>query len=399
MIQRSGPPRSGHHAPASHAPPRRVLIAGGGVAGLETMLALRELAGSRIDVEVLAPETTFHYSPLDVAQPFGRGGVRDLCLAELVHSAGGRHRTDRLVSVDAERRVVATAAGMLIPYDVLVVCTGARAGPAIDGAVTFRGQPDLATFGELLSRIDKQTGSVAFVLPPGASWALPLYELAFLTTEELARRARRGVDLMIATHEQAPLEIFGPDASREVALRLKRDGIGIRTGVNVVSHRDGQLRFASGEEIAVDHVVAMPRLHGPAIPGLPHDADGFLPTDRFGRVLGVRHVYAAGDATNQPIKQGGLASRQADAAASAIAAWAGADVQPAPLRPVLRGYLLTAGAPQHLELDLGSADCRTKLAHFPHGSTPTKIAARYLSPFLTKRGVGQPGAAPPPIQE
>ena len=37
----------------------RVLIAGGGVAGLEALLALRDLAGDRVELTLLSPETDF----------------------------------------------------------------------------------------------------------------------------------------------------------------------------------------------------------------------------------------------------------------------------------------------------------------------------------------------------
>ena len=51
----------------------RVLIAGGGVAGLEALLALRDLAGDRVELTLLSPETEFVYRPMAVAEPFGRG--------------------------------------------------------------------------------------------------------------------------------------------------------------------------------------------------------------------------------------------------------------------------------------------------------------------------------------
>ena len=63
-------------------------------------------------------------------------------------------------------------------------------------------------------------------------------------------------------------------------------------------------------------------------------------------------VFAAGDATDQPIKQGGLATQQADAAAELIAAEAGARVTPRPFRRVLRGVVLTGEAPLYLRRDL-----------------------------------------------
>ena len=47
-------------------PPLRVLIAGGGVAALETVLALRALAGDRVKLELLAPDEEFVERPLAV---------------------------------------------------------------------------------------------------------------------------------------------------------------------------------------------------------------------------------------------------------------------------------------------------------------------------------------------
>ena len=49
-----------------------------------------------------------------------------------------------------------------------------------------------------------------------------------------------------------------------------------------------------------------------------------------------------------PVKQGGIATQEADAAAEAIAAAAGCEVEPAPFDPVLRGVLWTGGEPRYL---------------------------------------------------
>ena len=84
-------------------------------------------------------------------------------------------------------------------------------------------------------------------------------------------------------------------------------------------------------------MIALPRLRGRRIAGLPCDDDGFIPIDEHARVAGVPGVYAAGDITAGPIKQGGLAAQQADAAAEAIAAEAGAELTPAPTAPSSAG--------------------------------------------------------------
>ena len=89
------------------------------------------------------------------------------------------------------------------------------------------------------------------------------------------------------------------------------------------------------------------------MPGLPSDAEGFLVTDDHARVQGVPDVYAAGDVTAFPVKQGGIACQQADAAAADIAARAGAPVEPEPFSPVLRGMLLTERWARFLRRDGG----------------------------------------------
>jgi CBS domain-containing protein len=115
-------------------------------------------------------------------------------------------------------------------------------------------------------------------------------------------------------------------------------------------------------------------------------------------VVGVPDVYAAGDVTSFPIKQGGLAAQQAEAAAEAIAADLGADLTARPFRPLLRGLLLTGGRPQYLSRDLaGGAGDAFALSEEPLWWPPAKIVGRYLGPFLAARaGVEAPHATMPP---
>jgi sulfide:quinone oxidoreductase len=72
--------------------PLRVLIAGGGVAGLEATLALGALAEERVSVELIAPEADFTYRPLAVAEPFRVADVRRFPLESLAREAGAELR-------------------------------------------------------------------------------------------------------------------------------------------------------------------------------------------------------------------------------------------------------------------------------------------------------------------
>ena len=119
-----------------------MLIAGGGVAALEAMLALRALAADRVEVELLAPDPKFRFRPLSVAEPFGLGSARALDLAELALANHATFTCDGLDAIDAPRRVVATADGRDIPYDALLIAIGAGGVDAVPGAITFRDADD-----------------------------------------------------------------------------------------------------------------------------------------------------------------------------------------------------------------------------------------------------------------
>lgn len=362
----------------------RVVIAGGGVAGLEAALALRALMENRVSVEMLAPEPHFWYRPLAVAEPFDLGEARRFELSELAAAAGATFSPGALAGVDAGRRLAHTSTGSSIPYDVLLVACGADPTLAVPGALSFRGPADTERIRTLLEEIVAgQVGRVAFVVPWGAVWSLPIYELALMTAAYLAERELGGVELALVTPEDEPLQLFGRAGSEAVRELLAERGIAVRTGSCPIEVVDGELRLVPEGKIAADRVVALPRLRGPRIDGLPQTAEGFVPVDAHGQVHALSDVFAAGDITTFPVKQGGIAAQQADAAAEMIAANAGADITPQPCRPVLRGLLLTGRQPRYLRHDItGGAGDTSAASPEPLWWPPAKIVGRYLAPFL-----------------
>src|SRR5262249_19740686 len=175
----------------------------------------------------------------------------------------------------------------------------------------------------------------------------------------------------------------GGEASTALAELLAIRGIELKTQTTPVEAGRGTLAVVPGEELPVDRVVALPRLEGPGLRGIWHDLHGFVATDPHGRVSSEIDVYAAGDMTLFPLKQGGIAAQQADATAAAIAAAAGADVEATPFRPVLRGLLLTGMVPRFLRAEPGTpiSVVDTEPLWWP----PSKIVGRYLAPFLAER--------------
>jgi sulfide:quinone oxidoreductase len=371
----------------------RVVVAGGGVAALEVLLALHKLAAGLLAIELLCPDREFAYRPLAVKEPFELGEVPHFELGPILREQGAAQIADALAGVDLAQRRISTRGGKPLPYDFAVIAVGARPEAAVDGAITFTGSANSGELTAMLRELERgEVRDVAFVVPAGIAWSLPLYELALMTSEWLAARDVTGARLCIVTAEQAPLRLFGNKASTRVASMLDRHGIELWTSCHVSAHETGSLELVGDGTLRAERVVAVPRLSGREIDGLPADANGFLRTDGHGLVEETRDVYAAGDITSFPVKQGGIASQQADAVAYAIAAQVGADVEPEPFRPVLRGLMLSETGPNYLRAEIvagsgDSFDVSSEPLWWPAG----KIAGRYLSPYLAGLGVTAAG--------
>jgi sulfide:quinone oxidoreductase len=373
--------------------PLHVLIAGGGVGALEATLALRALAEDRVDIELLAPDDDFVYRPMSVAEPFRQGEAKRFPLARLAELAGASLTPGTLARLDLDQRRAETADGTELKWDVLLVALGARAREGIAGGLTFRGPDDRVALTEVVD--DAVTGrvqSLTFALPTLAAWPLPLYELALMTRIRLEDAGATTVRVDLVTPEAEPLAVFGPEASASIKSLLETRGIGLRTHTTPVVFRSGALVVVPGRAIRTERVVSLPVPEGRRIPGLPTDGRGFVRADEHGRVEGRNDVYAAGDMTTFPLKQGGIATQQADAAAESIAALAGASVTPRPFKPVLRGLLLTGLTPRFMSASLldASSEIDSEALWWP----PAKIVGRYLAPFLAQH-VGLSAERPP----
>jgi sulfide:quinone oxidoreductase len=367
--------------------PLRVLVAGGGVAGLEALLAIRDLAGERVKLTLLAPEREFTFRPMAVAVPFARGHMQRVELADVARETGAELVRGVLADVDAAAREAVLVDGRRIGYDALLVAVGAHSEPAWSRVNTWTPEQDREVFGGLLADLEEGYAKrVAFVVPPGVAWPLPAYELALMTSWDARDMGQDDVQVMVYTYEDEPLGIFGPEASSALRADLEEAGIAVHTGTTVEEDPEAPARLlADGRPLESRRVVALPRAIAPGLGGLPTDERGFIVVDEHGRVHGLDAVWAAGDATSFPVKQGGLAAQQADAAAESIAAHAGAELTPQPFRPVLRGVLLTGRGSQWIRRELGDADSEGEAARHALWWPPTKVAGRYLAPYLAKR--------------
>jgi len=369
----------------------RVLIAGGGVAALEGALALHDLGGERLAVTLIAPEREFRYRPMAVREPFAYRAAERHSVREVADAAGAELLADRFASVDAAARVVHTESGARLDYDALLLALGATAHVRFPHALTI---DDTRLDEQLHGLIEDIDGGyvrrLAFVVPARMAWPLPIYELALMTSR---RAFEMDVELAVTvvTPEDEPLAIFGETASAAVAELLATAGIATVTAARCEVPDAKHVVINPGDRaIEADRIVSLPELFGPAVRGLRSDEHGFIPIDAHCAVLGAAGIFAAGDATDSPLKHGGLAAQQADTAAAAIAAAAGLAVEARPLRPLIHGMLLTGAAPLYLSATIsGDRALHSEISDAPSWSPPSKVTARYLAPFLAEHAGGQ----------
>ena len=346
-----------------------MVIAGGGVAAVEAALALRDLAGDRVALTIVTSSTDFVYRPFAVVRPFQSKPTYQLELARIASDLAADIVVDAAVGIEPERRRLLLSAHEPLNYGALLLAIGVRAEASVGGGTITPwdwggGHAFRAMLGSLK---EGRTKKVTFVVPVGIVWALPLYELALLTSAYVVEAALENVSLTLITVEKAPLEIFGAEASATVEALLAERGFTVLLESITIGVDKGLVRTADGDAIPSDATVAVPVIRPHTLTGVPTDEAGFIVVDEHCRVAVEGHVFAAGDCTNLPHKQGGIAAQQADTAAAGIAAAFGMAVAPAPLQPELRALLFTGEE----TLRLGS-----------HAEAEAKIEARYLTPYL-----------------
>jgi sulfide:quinone oxidoreductase len=372
---------------------QKVLIAGAGIAGLEAALALRELAGERVEVALHGPGEEFVYRPFAIGEPYGTTRSFRYDLRRLSEHCGASRRASSIAAVEPARRLAVTRDGERLPYDHLIVATGARMLWAVPGAVTYWGIADEGQVGDLIA--DLRSGRlrrVAFTMPTGHSWSVPLYELALLAA------GNGKAQITVVTPEAEPLEIFGRRVTRVIGALLSERCVEVIAGARPVEFEAGRLRVAGGEDVEADAVLTLPRMEGRRISGIPHDDDGFVAVDEYGRVVGLERVYAAGDVSSHPFKQGAFATQQADTVAEAVAAAAGSGVEPRPFDAIMRAVLWTGQGPRYLcgrkgDGDDGSSGPSARHLELLHNG---RVTARYLTPLvdsLVAGGDSHAGAA------
>jgi sulfide:quinone oxidoreductase len=377
--------------PISSITPLRVVIAGGGVGALEALMALHDLGEQQLDLTLVAPADDFVLRPMSIAAAFSEGHVTRVPLDHVCRHFGVRRIRSAVHAVDAEAHTVHCDDGHVLEYDRLILAIGAGTRAAYVSALTLHDGDPTEVNGLLRDIEQGYVESVALVVPPAGSWSLPAYELALLLAKYLGSVGFERTPIHLVTPETAPLAIFGPQVGAAMSLLLEEHAITLHVGSYATIERSGRISMAPGDRrLQVQRVVALPIIVGRPITGIPGDDHGFTPVDDHCRVIDLEDVYAVGDNADFPVKQGGLATQQADVAAQDICADAGAPVQRVPFRPVLRGMLITGSEPRFLRHAAAGGDGESRFSTDQLWWPPAKVVGHYLAPWLAREGRAQP---------
>jgi sulfide:quinone oxidoreductase len=362
--------------------PFRVVVAGGGIAGLEALLALRELGGDRISLTLVSPGDRFRLRPLSVAEPFALGHAQEISYERIAADLDVTHVAAAVEAVDDASGELRTDDRRTLEFDALLLTPGATMVASEQRALTWMPEGAKELFGGLLQDLDEgYVHRIAFVVPPGPTWPLPAYELALMTARE-AETMGIEAEITVVTAEAAPLAMLGLEAPDALRGALAAAGVTLVTGTTVQVEQQPHLHLApdgDGEVIAADRVVFMPALRGPEIEGVPRDDHGFILRSPHGLVEGARRTWAAGDGVASPLKLGGLATHQATGAAREIVRAAGVEPPEEDDELELDAVLMTGTAPVALD-DKPLGDASAAPSWWP----ARKVASRYLEAYLER---------------
>ncbi len=391
-----------------------VCVVGGGTAGLEGLLLAHRQLGSAADLCLIAPEREFRYRPMTPDSLFRPAKERGLAIVDIVSEVGSRWVADRAVLVDEAQRSVVTRDGETVTFDFLLLAVGARPRRALrQGCLWARGD-DPVFLDQILGELAAGTvRSVAVVVPRGARWPIPAYELALVLAWTVGGTAAH---ITLITTEPEPLGALGAAAAEAVAHELEAAGVELITGVEVIDAvgddatrsdlanvilvpelqadaADALIGRPSGSARgqphadstrAFDRLIALPTVDGPSLAGVATDGAGFIEVDTTLKVWGSERAWAAGACVAAGLEHSALAARQADAAIAAIAEQCtdgvAADLTIPSGAPELTGMLLIGQRDAWLaENPVGTREPSTRCLWWPPGRAVGQMLAQHIA--------------------
>ncbi len=322
----------------------RILVAGSGPGALEATLALSRSEHLEPEISLISPQTEFHYRPNMVMEPFGVSETASYSVGEIIAHPNVHQWQGVIDRVDHQAGTAHSPEGDEFAFDAMVIATGTTPrAPLPEPAITLGLPGSIEEVTGIVGAVDRgELRSVVFTMPDGPTHRLPLYELSLMIADRAARQSGQQVDVALVTPEPSPLIIYGDDHSAHVAEFCRRLGVHVHANATVSLYDGNTVTLDDSTTHPAERLVSMPRLEPRTPQGVPTDENGFIPVDNLQRVKGTENLFAVGDVTDARVKQGGLATQEADAACQAIEAALGTREEATGLSGEIEALLLTA---------------------------------------------------------
>lgn len=295
----------------------KIVVLGSNFGGLSAALEVKRKLGKSHEVTVISPASNFLYVPSLIWVPFGRRKVKDITfpVQPILEKRKIKFIQDKAVKVCPEENQIETANHGAIPYDYLVIATGAGLNfnmlPHMhpdEGYVNNIATPPLAEKAyQAFQNLVENPGPVVVGATQGASCMGAAYEYLFNLDKELRRKKIRDkVDLVWFTPEPF-LGHFGMGGVRGGKMMLetfmKMYNIKWYSGAALKNIEKDKLVLENGTEIPYKMAMLMPPFEGADVMKNSTDltdAKGFVPTNEGYQHVHYKNVYAVGLAVQIP---------------------------------------------------------------------------------------------------
>jgi len=286
----------------------KVLVLGGGFAGVEAAIYLRK---QELDVTLVSDRDYFYIYPTSIWIPTGEKTREDVSvpLDELAFAHGFQLIVDPVTKLEAKEKKVTLASGRVLDgYDYMVVALGQdklkHAG--IDNTLSICGAPEEAT--ALYERLDalvaKGSGKIAMGFggnpkDPSAVRGGPAFEVLFNVDTYLKKKGVRDhFELTFFAPMAKPGQKMGEKALTMMDKMFKMTNIHKKVGTKITAFEEDGIVFEDGSRIESDLTMFISAGTGNDIvaeSGLPLSDAGFVVTNDYNEIEGFEGVYAIGD--------------------------------------------------------------------------------------------------------
>lgn len=319
---------------------KRIVIVGGGFAGITAMHALKKELGHKVNVTLIDYRANTLNKPRlpDVAVKGETVEHARFLMKKAVERDGYELIQETVIKIDPKKQKIYLKEGGVESYDYLILATGVdKYYEGIEGFIEFGYSVcDDIQAPRLYRRLQTFKGGPIFIgsMPYKSGTRVdapkllapcegPVGEVMFMLKDFLRKK---GLSESSPITAFSPAEIFFEDVGEKVRNAvgeiMKQEGIGLMTGKVVSAIDDKRIYFEDGTSELCELPIILPQYKPYAFlqeSNLTDDA-GFIPTDKQMRHLDYENIFAAGDVNALSVpKLGHIAVNQAEIAAKTIA--------------------------------------------------------------------------------